>query len=108
MRTYNLKGDVLQIPAPADLKSDDPVAVGALFGFAHSDALAGEIVAVNVAGVYTRDVAATADVEIGDDVYFDGTILTADDAGGANRAIGYAATVGATDGTTASVKVRLY
>lgn len=49
---FRQKGDTLTLTAPANLKSGDPFMVGSIFAVAAYDALSGEQVEGDVAGVF--------------------------------------------------------
>ncbi|MGX7741549.1 DUF2190 family protein [Rhodopseudomonas parapalustris] len=53
MKNFVQSGDLITVPAPADVKSGDGVQVGSLFGIAAADAASGADVVLNTEGIYT-------------------------------------------------------
>ena len=75
MKNFVQNGDQLTLFAAADTKSGDLVAIGDLFGFAVSDALAGQDVAVSTRGVFEAVVSASDGVSVGDVIYYAGHVI---------------------------------
>ena len=53
MKTFIQTGDIIEVIAPADVKSGDIVEVGKLAGIACTDALSGAKVNIKTTGVFT-------------------------------------------------------
>lgn len=74
MKNFVQDGKVLVIEAADTVASGDFVKSGEIFGFAQGDAVVGQSVALVTEGVFETDVAAAADVNAGDPIYFGGDV----------------------------------
>lgn len=73
MQNFIQKGDVLDYPVPAaGVKSGDVVVAGALVGIAGKDGVEGEVVAVNLTGVFELP-KVTGALALGAEVYWNAT-----------------------------------
>lgn len=104
---YVQPGNVLTIPAPANVESGSVVIAGQIRGVAMGKAASGDAVSVALTGVYELPKVGAEDVALGAAIYFDEAeaLATIDDDSGANPAIGYA--VAAAGNGAATVKVNL-
>lgn len=112
MKTYISSGSIITITAETAIKSGDLVVVGALVGYAQTDAEIGQKVAIVTEGVYSVAVLADADIAVGDVIYLaDGALTTAADDGDAeptpNPRAGIAVTAGVAVEGAASVHVKI-
>lgn len=86
------EGDVINITAAADVKGGEVMAFGDRTGIVMNDASTGELVGLQLEGVF-RVVAADADtVALGDTLYWDdgNAVATTNSNSGANKRLGYA------------------
>lgn len=74
MRTYVQEGKVLSVEATETVAAGEFVKVGELKGFAQNDAVIGQNVALVTEGVFEAEVAAAADINPGDPIYFGGEV----------------------------------
>ncbi|WP_449255183.1 DUF2190 family protein [Bosea sp. (in: a-proteobacteria)] len=105
MRNFVQPGKTITVPAPYDVKSGDPVMVGAIFGVANHDALSGQELELDRDGVFDLKKTASQAWTFGVKVYFDATnkVITATASG--NTLVGAAAKVvgGTAEETTGRV-----
>lgn len=73
MRNYIQPGNVLEVPAPANVSSGDGVLVGTLFGVAAFSALQGDTVSVQVVGVFELPKLDAQAWTVGAAIYWDAT-----------------------------------
>lgn len=78
MTHYVYNDDIITCTADRDIAVNEFVRMGRLAGFAKSNVKAGDKYALVRRGVIETTVAATADVEPGQEIYFDGIALTTD------------------------------
>ena len=105
MKNHVQCGDNLTIPAPYNVSSGHGVQVGAIFGVASRDALAGADVIIVTREVFTLDKVAGDDFSIGEAAYWDNAAKLVTTTSAGNTRIGVAvAPAGAGSGT---VDVRL-
>ncbi len=102
------RGEVLDLPVPANTKSGDPVAVGEITGVAVMNRAANNHAPVDTCGVHdlpvhANDGAGDVAIAIGDKLYFDGTTINRD---AAAVFYGYAMTAIAA-GQIATINVKL-
>jgi predicted RecA/RadA family phage recombinase len=90
MKTFIQPGHVLTLAAPADVASGDGMLVGALFGIATHDALAGAEVETQLTGVVEIAKAASQAWTAGAKVYWDNTAKRATTVASGNTLIGVA------------------
>ena len=108
MKNYVQKGENITVTAPAATTSGEGVLIGNLFGIAAGDAAIGEDLDLVTVGVFAMPKVSTDVLAVGDLVYWDAanSLVTADDATGANAEIGLAVTAAANP--SGSVNVRLH
>jgi predicted RecA/RadA family phage recombinase len=90
MKTFIQPGHVLTLAAPSDVASGDGLLVGALFGIATHDALAGAEVETQLTGVVEIAKAASQAWTAGAKVYWDNTAKRATTVASGNTLIGVA------------------
>lgn len=90
MRNYIQPGNTITLAAPYDVTSGGGLLVGALFGVAGGDALAGETVETSLVGVFDLTKAASQAWSVGDKVYWDDTNKVATKTATGNTLIGVA------------------
>ncbi len=105
MRNYVQPGDVLTIPAPADVLSGAVVISGAIIGVAAGDALSGAEVDVETRGVFILPKVSALAIAVGDVVYFDNATKLVTKTASGNMKLGVAVT--AAPNPSAIVNVRL-
>jgi predicted RecA/RadA family phage recombinase len=107
MKNYFQKGAHLDVIAPVNVQAGDLVFVGAIFGVAAIDALAGQTVILTTGEVFELPKVAAEALAIGDRVYFDAVdrLVTGDDAEGANALIGVAVQAAPNPSSTATVRL---
>lgn len=93
MRNFIQPGKTLTVPAPYDVKSGDPVMVGAIFGVASHDALAGQDLELARGGIYDLKKTASQAWTFGQKVYFDATNKVITSTATGNTMVGAAAEV---------------
>ena len=107
MKNYVQPGDVVRVPAPADVLSGAGVLVGTLFGVAVHDALSGADVEIATTGVYDLPKAGSQAWTVGAAIYWVAASFHCSTTAGANTLIGHAvAAVGSGAGETTG-RVRL-
>jgi predicted RecA/RadA family phage recombinase len=106
MRTFIQPGRTITVPAPRILKSGEACRIGALFGVANGDAVNGELVDLDLEGVFDLPKVAAQAVAVGDELYFDEAtkLLTKTQPVGAARA---GVAVAVAGNPSASVAVRI-
>ena len=105
MRNFVQIGDVITAIAPVgDVKSGDGVLLGAIFGVAATDAVAGAAVELAVAGVFDLPKAAGV-IAFGAPVYWDATAKAVVAADTADAMIGVCVLAAAADGLTCRVRL---
>lgn len=90
MKNYVQPGQIVGVPAPADVLSGAGVLVGTLFGVAVADAASGAEVQIAVEGVFTLPKAASQAWTVGALVYWDNTNLVCTTTASGNTLIGKA------------------
>ncbi|MCO8146917.1 DUF2190 family protein [Rhodovulum tesquicola] len=107
MKNFEQAGSNLTIPAPAAVVSGGVVIAGEIRGIAAGSAAIGAKVDVVTTGVFRLPKVAADNITLGAAVYYDAgeSLVTIDDAEGANVKLGVA--VEAAAATTGSVAVRL-
>jgi predicted RecA/RadA family phage recombinase len=89
MRNFIQRGDVITVPAPANVLSGAGVLVGSLFGVAGHDALSGANVDLHVTGVFSLPKVGSQAWVVGALIYWNGTACT--NVAASNKLIGVAA-----------------
>ena len=111
MKNYVSSGVTVTLAVSALVVSGEFIKVGGLFGFAQTDAGAGEAFAIVTSGIFSDvTVASTNDLLIGDAVFYDGTVLTSaadDGSGGAYNKVGTVVSSGTSDGTSVTVTLKI-
>jgi predicted RecA/RadA family phage recombinase len=104
---YVQPGDTITIPAPAATASGSVVVVGDIIGVAAGDAASGALLDIETKGVWSLPKVAADVVTVGAAIYYDAgeSLVTIDDAEGANAKIGVA--IAAAGNGAATVTVRL-
>jgi predicted RecA/RadA family phage recombinase len=107
MRNFVQPGNTITVPAIADTVGGAAVVIGSIFAVAAGDAKTGEPLDLATVGVFDLPKVAADDVAVGDPLYWDveNSLVTIDDAEGANSKIGVAVAPAAA--TTATARVRL-
>lgn len=106
MKNYVQKGTHLTVPAPAGgVAGGDPVLIGALFGFAVTDAVANDPVVIVTEGVFEAPKATGAAWAVGDKLYFDSTAKNLTGTVSTNKLVGYAVAIAASGDATGLVKI---
>jgi predicted RecA/RadA family phage recombinase len=89
MKNFVQPGDVISVPAPANVSAGGGVVVGSLFGVAVATALSGQPVEIAVTGVFDLPKTAAQAWTVGQLLYWSGTAVTS--VASTNRLIGVAA-----------------
>lgn len=106
MRNYVHQGRTLTIPAPAAVSSGGVVVAGAIAGVANGAAAIGQLVDVEVEGVFVLPKVAALAIAIGDVVYWDATNkLVTKTAASGNTKLGVATTVAPNPSAVVSVRL---
>lgn len=105
MKNFIQPGDVVTIPAPADVTSGKIVVVGSLVGVAQKSVLAGEDLPLLLEGVVEYAKTSALAIAVGDKVYFDATNNVINKTASGNTLAGVALAVAANP--SAKVKFRL-
>ena len=108
MKNYIAPGNVVAVPAPANVSSGDGVLVGSLFGVASYSALSGAEVEVKVNGVFELPKVSAQAWTVGAAIYWDDTAKKCTTAAGsepANTLIGKALAVAANPSDTGVVRL---
>lgn len=105
MKNYIQPGDVVAVPAPANVASGDGVLVGALFGVATFSALSGAEVEVKTRGVYELPKTAAQAWTVGAAVYWDNTAKECTTTASGNTLIGKALAVAANPSSSGVVRL---
>lgn len=104
---YVQKGDILTIPAPANVLSGAGVVVGSIFGIAQGDALSGAPMDLATTGVFTLAKVSALAIAVGDVVYFDNATKLVNKTASGNTRIGLAVTAAANPSATVQVRLGL-
>lgn len=105
MKNYIQPGNVVRVPAPANVASGDGVLVGTLFGVAAFSALSGAEVEIKTTGVFELPKTSEQAWTAGAAIYWDGANKVCTTAGAGNRQIGTA--LAAAEDPSATGVVRL-
>lgn len=105
MLNYRQRGDILTLPAPANVASGDGVVIGNIFGVAAVDALSGDPVDLDTVGVFTLPKVSALAIAIGDRIYWQAAEKAVSKTASGNTLIGVAVTAAANP--SAVVDVRL-
>jgi predicted RecA/RadA family phage recombinase len=114
MKNFVQTGDIVAVPAPADVTSGDMVVVGSLFGIAATDAASGDAVEIATEGVFTLPKVSAQAWTVGARIYWDaatGKATTAANDGGtpatAFVAIGHAVAGASNPSATGTVRLSI-
>jgi len=105
MKNYIHSGEFMTVTAPADVVSGAGVLVGSMFGIATHDALTGEDVEINTAGVVAINKKSAQAWTVGAKVYWDGTAKEVTTTSTSNTLIGVAAAVAANPSANGEVRL---
>lgn len=105
MRNYVQQGRTLTIPAPAAVSSGGVVVAGAIAGVANGAAGIGQLVDVEVEGVFVLPKVAALAIAIGDVVYWDATNKLVTKTASGNAKLGVATTVAPNPSAVVSVRL---
>lgn len=103
MKNFIQPGDVVTIPAPADVASGSGVLAGALFGIASTDAISGQDLAIAVTGVFTMPKVSAQAWTVGALIYWIAADRTCTTAPSGNTLIGKAVAAAANPSATGIV-----
>lgn len=98
-------GDVLTIPAPADVLSGEVVIAGAFHGVALETALSGAKVDVNLKGVWSIAKVSANAFSVGAAIYYDSAAKLATSTSSGNTLIGYATEAAGNGAATVAVRL---
>ncbi|MDQ0315512.1 DUF2190 family protein [Amorphus orientalis] len=76
MRNYVQPGDVITVPASADIEAGDLVVIGSLVGVAAADAKSGNHVSLKTTGIFNMPKVSAQAWTIGAPIYWDGSVAT--------------------------------
>lgn len=105
MRNYVQQGRTLTIPAPAAVSSGGVVVAGAIAGVANGAAAIGQLVDVELEGVFVLPKVAALAIAIGDVVYWDATNKLVTKTASGNVKLGVATTVAPNPSAVVSVRL---
>lgn len=105
MRNYVHQGRTLTIPAPAAVSSGGVVVAGAIAGVANGAAAIGQLVDVEVEGVFVLPKVAALAIAIGDVVYWDSANRLVTKSASGNTKLGVATTVAPNPSAVVSVRL---
>lgn len=105
MRNYVNQGRTLTIPAPAAVSSGGVVVAGAIAGVANGAAAIGQLVDVEVEGVFVLPKVAALAIAIGDVVYWDSANKLVTKTASGNTKLGVATTVAPNPSAVVSVRL---
>ena len=105
MKNFVQPGDVVTIPAPADVVSGAGVLAGALFGVASTDAVSGESLAVAVTGVFELPKVSAQAWTVGAAIYWIAAENVCTSVAGSNTLIGKAVAAAANPSATGVVRL---
>ena len=105
MRNYVQQGRTLTIPAPAAVSSGGVVVAGAITGVANGAAAIGELVDIELEGVFVLPKVAALAIAIGDVVYWDATNRLVTKTAASNKKLGVATTVAPNPSAVVSVRL---
>lgn len=104
MKNYIQRGDVLDVTLAADVASGGVVVAGELVGVATTAGVTGDVVSVNLCGVF--EVAkATGAISLGAKVYWDAANSNATTTASGNKQIGHAWVAALSGDATVQVKL---
>ncbi len=107
MKNFVQPGDIVAVPAPADVSSGDLVMVGKLFGVACTDAASGAAVEIKTSGVFTLPKTSAQAWTVGAAVYWDATNSEVTTTSTSNTLIGHAVAVAANPSATGVVRLSI-
>lgn len=105
MRNYIQDGNVLTLPAPADVLSGAGALIGSIFGVAQTDGLNGVDTPFLVTGVVDLPKTNALAIAIGDKVYWDNTAKVVNKTVSGNTLVGVATTAAANPSSTVNVRL---
>lgn len=105
MKTFIQTGDIVEVIAPADVKSGDLVEVGKLVGIACADALSGAPVNIKTSGVFTVKKVSAQAWTVGAPVYVASGEATT--TASTNTLIGHALAIAANPSATGVVRLSI-
>lgn len=103
MKNFVQPGDVISVPAPANVTAGGAVLVGSLFGVAVNTALSGAAVEIAVTGVFDLPKTAAQAWTVGQLLYWSGTAVT--NVASTNKLIGVAAAAAQSADTVGRVRL---
>lgn len=105
MKNFLQDGEIVEVPAPADVASGDFVVVGALFGVAQVAALSGVNVPIVREGIFTLPKATGTAWTKGDPLYWDSSAKKFTKTAAGNAPLGVAGADAASGDTTGAVSI---
>jgi len=103
MKNYIYSGEVVTVPASADVTSGLGHLVGSLFGVAQGDALSGASVSLVTRGVFSHAKTSAQAWTVGAKIYWDNTAKVFTTTATANTLVGVAHAAAANPSTTGEV-----
>jgi len=104
---YIQEGNIINVTVGSDVAGGDPVDFGTRIGLASTGALSGELVALQIEGVFEFTAVTGDTIALGDKIYLDNASGTdATTTSTSNQTIGYAVTEKA-GGVAGTVRVKL-
>lgn len=105
MKNYVQDGDVLTVPAPADVLSGAGVLVGSLFGVACGNAASGADVEIQTEGVFELPKATGAAWTVGQRLYWDDTAKNLTGTASTNKLVAVAVVAAASGDAVGTVRL---
>lgn len=105
MKNFIQPGDIVTIPAPADVASGAGVLAGTLFGVAEIDAVSGDDVSIATTGVFDLAKVSAQAWTVGAAIYWDNTAKLATTVATSNTLIGKATAAAANPSAVGRVRL---
>lgn len=107
MKNYVCEGDVFEFTAGGTITAGSPVLMGSIVGIAAKGGVSGEVIPVNVCGVFTVTKATGAAWAVGDALYWDAGNSSFTKTASGNTLAGYAYAAAASGAATGQIKLLL-
>ncbi|MFN3891997.1 MAG: DUF2190 family protein [Beijerinckiaceae bacterium] len=107
MKNFVQPGDIITVPAPANVLAGAGVLVGSIFGVAAHDALSGADVEIAMTGVFDLAKVSAQEWTIGAVIYWDNTDKVCTTTASTNKAIGLAVRAAANPSATGRVRLNM-
>lgn len=107
MKNYVCEGDVFEFTAGGTITAGQPVLMGSIVGIAAKGGVSGDVIPVNVCGVFTVAKAGGAAWAVGDALYWNAGASNFTKSASGNTLAGYAYAAAVSGATSGQIKLLL-